>query len=73
MSEEKKKGGFWASLFGRNKKQEEQKIEPIIEASSVESADVSPTEEIVHNRENVQLEQVLVLIERSHDCEQSLP
>ncbi len=58
MSEEKKKGGFWASLFGRNKKQEEQKIEPIIEASSVESADVSPTEEIVHNRENVQLEQV---------------
>ena len=58
MSEEKKKGGFWASLFGRNKKQEEQKIEPIIEASSVESVDVSPTEEIVHNRENVQLEQV---------------
>ena len=43
MSEEKKKGGFWASLFGRNKKQEEQKIEPIIEASSVESVDVSPT------------------------------
>ena len=36
MSEEKKKGGFWASLFGRNKKQEEQKIETIIEASSVE-------------------------------------
>ena len=54
----KEKGGFWASLFGRNKKQEEQKIEPIIEASSVESVDVSPTEEIVHNRENVQLEQV---------------
>ena len=26
MSEEKKKGGFWASLFGRNKKQEEQKL-----------------------------------------------
>ena len=58
MSEEKKKGGFWASLFGRNKKQEEQKIEPTIEESSVESADVSPTEEIVHNSENVQLEQV---------------
>ena len=58
MSEEKKKGGFWASLFGRNKKQEEQKIEPIIEEPSVESADVSPTEEIVHNSENVQLEQV---------------
>ena len=29
-----------------------------IEESSVESADVSPTEEIVHNSENVQLEQV---------------
>ena len=58
MSEEKKKGGFWASLFGRNKKQEEQKIEPIIEEPSVESADLSPTEEIVHNEESVQLEQV---------------
>lgn len=58
MSEEKKKGGFWASLFGRNKKQEEQKIEPIIEDPSVESADVSPEEEIVHAEENVQLEQV---------------
>lgn len=31
MAEEKKKGGFWASLFGRNKKQEEAKIEPTIE------------------------------------------
>lgn len=58
MSEEKKKGGFWASLFGRNKKQEEQKIEPIIEDPSVEPADVSPEEEIVHAEENVQLEQV---------------
>ena len=58
MSEEKKKGGFWASLFGRNKKQEEQKIEPIIEELSVEPADVSPEEEIVHAEESVQLEQV---------------
>ena len=31
MAEEKKKGGFWASLFARNKKQEEAKIEPTIE------------------------------------------
>lgn len=59
MSEEKKKGGFWASLFGRNKKQEEQKIEPIIEEQSVEPADVSPEEEIVYAEENVQLEQVI--------------
>lgn len=58
MSEEKKKGGFWASLFGRNKKQEEQKIEPLIEELSVEPAEVSPEEEIVHAEENVQLEQV---------------
>ena len=58
MSEEKKKGGFWVSLFGRNKKQEEQKIEPIIEEPSVEPADVSPEEEIVLAEENVQLEQV---------------
>ena len=27
MAEENKKGGFWASLFGRNKKQDEPKIE----------------------------------------------
>mgnify|MGYP000998315009 CR=1 FL=1 len=58
MSEEKKKGGFWASLFGRNKKQEEQKIEPIIEEPSLEPADVSPEKEIVYAEENVQLEQV---------------
>ena len=31
MAEENKKGGFWASLFGRNKKQDESKIEPTIE------------------------------------------
>lgn len=38
MSEEKKKGGFWASLFGRNKKQEEPKVEPAIEEEKVEEA-----------------------------------
>ena len=31
MAGENKKGGFWASLFGRNKKQDEPKIEPTIE------------------------------------------
>ncbi|OOF57581.1 signal recognition particle-docking protein FtsY [Rodentibacter myodis] len=36
MAEEKKKGGFWASLFGRNKKQEEVKIEPVLEEENVE-------------------------------------
>ena len=49
---------FGPPFFGRNKKQEEQKIEPIIEEPSVEPADVSPEEEIVHAEENVQLEQV---------------
>ena len=36
MAEENKKGGFWASLFGRNKKQDEPKIEPIIEEEKPE-------------------------------------
>ena len=49
----KEKRWIWASLFGRNKKQEEQKIEPIIEEPSVEPADVSPEEEIVHAEEVV--------------------
>ncbi len=35
MAEENKKGGFWASLFGRNKKQDEPKIEPIIEEEKI--------------------------------------
>ncbi len=35
MAEENKKGGFWASLFGRNKKQDEPKIEPKIEEEKI--------------------------------------
>ena len=44
MAEENKKGGFWASLFGRNKKQDEPKIEPIIEEKikNVESSIEKP-------------------------------
>ncbi|WP_192882588.1 signal recognition particle-docking protein FtsY [Haemophilus haemolyticus] len=41
MAEENKKGGFWASLFGRNKKQDELKIEPIIEEEKIK--DVEPS------------------------------
>lgn len=41
MAEENKKGGFWASLFGRNKKQDEPKIEPIIEEEKIK--DVEPS------------------------------
>ena len=41
MSEEKKKGGFWASLFGRSKKQDEPKIEPIIEEEKIKNIEPS--------------------------------
>lgn len=41
MAEENKKGGFWASLFGRNKKQDEPKIEPIIEEEKI--TDIEPS------------------------------
>lgn len=52
MAEEKKKGGFWASLFGRNKKQESTPIEPIIEEekikeTAVESEIIEPSVEKV--------------------------
>ena len=41
MAEENKKGGFWASLFGRNKKQDEPKIEPIIEEEKINDVEQS--------------------------------
>ena len=41
MAEEKKKSGFWTSLFGRNKNQQETKIEPIIETVTVENSTAS--------------------------------
>ena len=41
MAEENKKGGFWASLFGRNKKQDEPKIEPTIEEEKIK--DIEPS------------------------------
>ena len=47
MAEEKKKGGFWASLFGRNKKQEEAKIEPTIEEKVEEKVEETVVEEAV--------------------------
>lgn len=43
MAEEKKKGGFWASLFGRNKKQESAQIEPVIEEEKIEETLVETT------------------------------
>lgn len=52
MAEEKKKGGFWASLFGRNKKQESTPIDPVIEdekikETAVESEIIEPSVEKV--------------------------
>ncbi|QPB43358.1 signal recognition particle-docking protein FtsY [Rodentibacter haemolyticus] len=38
MAEEKKKGGFWASLFGRNKNQETPTVEPIIDEQAAETS-----------------------------------
>ncbi|MCQ9120499.1 signal recognition particle-docking protein FtsY [Rodentibacter pneumotropicus] len=40
MAEENKKGGFWASLFGRNKKHEATQIEPQIEKAKIEETTV---------------------------------
>ncbi|OOF61517.1 signal recognition particle-docking protein FtsY [Rodentibacter pneumotropicus] len=40
MAEENKKGGFWASLFGRNKKHEATQIESQIEKAKIEETTV---------------------------------
>ncbi|HHF5424081.1 signal recognition particle-docking protein FtsY [Haemophilus influenzae] len=44
MAEENKKGGFWASLFGRNKKQDELKIEPKIEEEKITEEKIKDVE-----------------------------
>ena len=44
MAEENKKGGFWASLFGRNKKQDEPKIESIIEEEKITEEKIKDVE-----------------------------
>ncbi|HHF5606439.1 TPA: signal recognition particle-docking protein FtsY [Haemophilus influenzae] len=44
MVEENKKGGFWASLFGRNKKQDELKIEPKIEEEKITEEKIKDVE-----------------------------
>ncbi|WP_192878758.1 signal recognition particle-docking protein FtsY [Haemophilus haemolyticus] len=52
MAEENKKGGFWASLFGRNKKHYEPKIEPIIEEEKIK--DVEPSIEKLETHDLVE-------------------
>ena len=65
MAEENKKGGFWASLFGRNKKQDEPKIEPIIEEEKIK--DVEPSIEKLETHDLVEEKPELEIVERAVD------
>ena len=67
MAEENKKGGFWASLFGRNKKQDEPKIEPIIEEEK--SKDVEPSIEKLETHDLVEEPSELEAVESTVDSE----
>lgn len=61
MAEENKKGGFWASLFGRNKKQDEPKIEPIIEEEKITEEkikDIEPSIEKFETHDLVEEEKI---------------
>ena len=64
MAEENKKGGFWASLFGRNKKQDEPKIEPIIEEKI---KDVEPSIEKLETHDLVEEPSELEAVESAVD------
>ena len=65
MTEENKKGGFWASLFGRNKKQDEPKIEPIIEEEKIK--DVEPSIEKLETHDLVEEPSELETVESAVD------
>ena len=65
MAEENKKGGFWASLFGRNKKQDEPKIEPIIEEEKIK--DVEPSIEKLETHDLVEEKSELEIVESAVD------
>ena len=67
MAEENKKGGFWASLFGRNKKQDEPKIEPIIEEEKIK--DVEPSIEKLETHDLVEEKPELETVESAVDSE----
>ena len=67
MAEENKKGGFWASLFGRNKKQDEPKIEPIIEEEKIK--DVEPSIEKLETHDLVEEKPELEIVESAVDSE----
>ena len=67
MAEENKKGGFWASLFGRNKKQDEPKIEPKIEEEKIK--DVEPSIEKFETHDLVEEPSELEAVESAVDSE----
>ena len=64
MAEENKKGGFWASLFGRNKKQDESKIEPTIEEKI---KDIEPSIEKLETHDLVEEPSELGTVESAVD------
>ena len=64
MAEENKKGGFWASLFGRNKKQDEPKIEPTIEEKI---KDIEPSIEKLETHDLVEEPSELEAVESAVD------
>ena len=65
MAEENKKGGFWASLFGRNKKQDEPKIEPIIKEEKIK--DIEPSIEKLETHDLVEEPSELEAVESAVD------
>ena len=67
MAEENKKGGFWASLFGRNKKQDEPKIDPKIEEEKIK--DVEPSIEKFETHDLVEEPSELESVESAVDSE----
>lgn len=67
MAEENKKGGFWASLFGRNKKQDGPKIEPIIEEEKIK--DIEPSIEKFETHDLVEEPSELESVESAVDSE----
>ena len=70
MAEENKKGGFWASLFGRNKKQDEPKIEPTVEEEKI--TDIEPSIEKPETHDLVEEPYELEIVESALDSEPSL-
>jgi len=67
MAEENKKGGFWASLLGRNKKQDEPKIEPKIEEEKIK--DVEPSIEKLETHDLVEEPSELEAVKSAVDSE----